>query len=91
MNLQHWKEVADLATGVLTAYLSARTVYIWYRYLYRRSTARTPGSLLANLKKLIDENPPPAFPSADLPIATIALCISSAAAVTLYVTIKATT
>lgn len=88
MTLALAKEIADLATAALTAYLALRTSYIWYVYLRVLTTPRTPGSFLANLRQVLENNPPSSFPSADLPIATILLALSSIATLILGICIR---
>jgi hypothetical protein len=88
MALTNWKEIADVITAALTTYLSARAVYIWYKYLRLLVPEHTAGSFLARLKKSLEDNPPSAFPTADLPIATIALVLSSGATVLLFLGLK---
>jgi hypothetical protein len=88
VNLTLASELANVLSAALTAYLALRTAYIWYRYLKFLRRPRTPGSLLENLRQALAENPPASFPTADLPIATILLALSSIATVILYVWLK---
>lgn len=72
-------------SAILTAYIASRTLFIWYRYLRRTSGAVNQDTIRGIFKRRSRQSPPPAFPAADLPIATMLLVITSVLAVGFYV------
>jgi hypothetical protein len=86
-SLEAAADLASALSAALTAYIAARTVYIWYRYLSETAPPKgTASPLDALLSRRLKSNPPSAFPAKDLPIATILLVVAGFGAFGLYLT-----
>jgi hypothetical protein len=81
----NYGNLANALCALSTAYISTRSLYIWYRYLSRASKREGLNSLRLFFRNRVAQNPPSAFVTWDLPVATAGLILASVASVALYV------
>jgi len=78
--------LANTLCALFTAYISVRSLYIWYAYLskVRSEASENLNALRRYFRGRVVQNPPSAFPTWDLPLFTAALILCSVASVVFY-------
>lgn len=77
--------LANALCALATAYISTRSLYIWYRYLSRASKREGLNTLRRFFRNRVAQNPPSAFATWDLTVATAGLILASLASIILYI------